>query len=522
MHALSFVVLLQELAESILGVAEGGCNNSRWDGFRTMNMISSWRHQDKVVALLLLADYCVIVGTFAVVMRLRFMPEIDIIDISELRIIPQVLFMFFYAFFVMLVFNALGMYKRKTWLTPSLHALSIVKGSLVATVGYIFLQYVSKSMLFLEYRSVTFAWGVSLFSGLVLLRIGLLPLLRKGIFKGDHRRRVVVLGASDVGKEFAVKCLSGENYPDLKVIGFMDDHLDPNEQVVEGLRNLGEISSLRENLDLYKIEGAVITAFELTYQRLMDVIEECVRLFGWVDIHCDKSLCLQENLDADTYFEIPFVRLTGIPDTLMMRTYKRVSDIVLAGCGVMLLSPLLLLTAVLVRLSSPGPVLYATERIGFKGKRIKFYKFRSMRMGADQDYERQEATHRYIRGDAPGSPSKIVPHEYVTPIGRVIRKWGIDELPQLFSVLKGDMSIVGPRPSPISEFEVNDEWHKKRFDVKPGCTGLWKLYATRFEGTTFNHSVLYDIYYTRNMSPLMDLYVILGTIRLIISGKADG
>ncbi|MDP6524590.1 MAG: sugar transferase [Kiritimatiellia bacterium] len=485
-------------------------------------MISSWRHQDKPVALLLLVDYCVIVGTFAVVMRLRFMPEIDIIDISELRIIPQVLFMFFYAFFIMLVFNGLGMYKRKVWLSASLHILAITKSSAIATVGYIFLQYVSKSVLFLEYRSVTFAWGAFLFSSLILLRLGLFPLIRKGVFKGDLRRRVVVLGASDVGKEFALKCLSGQNYPDLKVIGFMDDDTPQTEEVVKGLRNLGEISSLRDNLDLYKIEGAVITAFDLSYQRLMDVIEECVRLFGWVDIHCDKASCLQDNLDADTYFEIPFVRLTGIPDTFMMHLYKRVSDLAMAGAGLVVLSPLLLLTTILVKLSSPGPVFYATERIGFKGKRIKFYKFRSMRMGADQDEKRQEATHSYIRGDAPGLPSKIVPHEYVTPVGRVIRKWGIDELPQLFSVLKGDMSMVGPRPSPINEYEVNDDWHKKRFDVKPGCTGLWKLYATRFEGTTFNHSVLYDIYYTRNMSPLMDLYVILGTVRLILSGKADG
>jgi lipopolysaccharide/colanic/teichoic acid biosynthesis glycosyltransferase len=89
-------------------------------------------------------------------------------------------------------------------------------------------------------------------------------------------------------------------------------------------------------------------------------------------------------------------------------------------------------------------------------------------------------------------------------------------------VLKGDMSLIGPRPALVSEYEVYDEWQKKRFEIQPGCTGLWKLYAARHEGTIFAHIVLYDLYYARNINPLLDLYIVFMTVWLIIIGQADG
>jgi lipopolysaccharide/colanic/teichoic acid biosynthesis glycosyltransferase len=115
----------------------------------------------------------------------------------------------------------------------------------------------------------------------------------------------------------------------------------------------------------------------------------------------------------------------------------------------------------------------------------------------------------------------VVNTAYVTPVGKFIRKWAIDELPQLFNVLKGDMALVGPRPVPPSEYALEDEWHQRRFHIDPGCTGLWKLYATK-DGVTFNDTVLYDIFYARNMNPSMDLMTIFGTIWIILKGKADG
>ena len=254
----------------------------------------------------------------------------------------------------------------------------------------------------------------------------------------------------------------------------------------------------------------------------MEVVEECVRLFGWVDVYSEKARRLRENMETDTYFDIPFVRMRGVPDSLVMGIYKRAFDCSAAAFGLVLAAPLLLATALVIKLTSPGPVFYVSERIGYRGTPFRFYKFRSMRLEADRDESRRQTVQQYIRDENAGLPSKIVNTSYVTPVGRFIRKWAIDEVPQLFNVLKGDMSIVGPRPSPTEEYAFNDEWQKRRFDIKPGCTGLWKLHTSTEKGLPFSQSVLYDIYYARNVNPLLDLYIILGTIRIILAGKADG
>lgn len=470
---------------------------------------------------LAITDYFILVGSFAVVMRLRFRPDIDIIDIATLHLIPQVAFIFLYVPVVLCLFSALGLYRRKMWLLPAGHLIAIGKGVILAIFGYIFLQYLTKSSILLEYRSVIFAWGVAAFSLLVINRLVVLDLLTRWISQSDLRRRVIVIGASEVGRTFAERCVTGREYATLKVIGFLDEKIPAGEVVSGDFKCLGAPEDIADIVDLYNLEGAVITESDLTYQRLMDLTETCVRLFGWVDIHCDKSSCLYESLDVDTYFEIPFVRMRNVPDTTAMRLCKRTADILMAAFGIILLSPVFLATALAVKLTSPGPVLYVTDRIGYKGRKIKFYKFRSMRLGADRDEKRAATIREYVTNEDSGLPNKIVNEDFVTPAGRFIRKWGIDELPQLFSVLKGDMSVVGPRPSPVDEYMVNDEWQKKRFDIKPGCTGLWKIYSTRHKDGTFSKSVMHDIYYARNMSPLLDVYIIFKTVEIILRGRAD-
>ena len=144
-----------------------------------------------------------------------------------------------------------------------------------------------------------------------------------------------------------------------------------------------------------------------------------------------------------------------------------------------------------------------------------------MSVGADQDQSRAEEIRKHIQDGGDQKQGKVLNTTYVTPVGKFIRKWAIDELPQLFNVLKGDMALVGPRPVPPSEYAHEDEWHQRRFAISPGCTGLWKIYASRV-GVTFNDTVLYDIFYARNMNPTLDMVIILGTVSIILTGRADG
>lgn len=470
---------------------------------------------------LFITDWLILTGTFGLALSRRcYAPEMDII--SRSHIIPEALFAFVYAFFQLGIFGALNLYKRKVLLNKPWHLIRIAAGALFCILFYLLLQTLSQSPLLVPSRYVLMNWGLLLFSVLVIHRMMLLPALLLAATRAQLRRRVVIIGTEKPGIEFAQKCLAKQDYDTLQPIGFICDHRPAGEPVFENLCCLGRPEDIEALAKSCRIEGAVITQTGLSYQQLMDLIECCVRLFGWVDVHTDKVAVLNETLDADTYFKVPFVRLGEVRRGFIIRVYKRIFDTLGAAAGVVLLSPLLLATALAIKLTSPGPVFYIRDRVGKDGKRFRFYKFRSMVTGADQDKTREEEICSFIH-EKNGTPvCKLINEAYVTPVGRFIRKWAIDELPQLFNVLKGDMSLIGPRPALVSEYEVYDEWQKKRFEIQPGCSGLWKLYAARNEGAVFAHIVLYDLYYARNISPLLDLYIVFMTVWLIIAGRADG
>ncbi len=474
--------------------------------------------RSRTVLYLLFTDWLILAGSFAVALYFRrYSPNMNIV--SRHHIIPEMSMAMLYAFAMLGVFSALELYKRKMLLAPFQHFLGIIKASLVTVLVYILVKSILKSGLFIPSRLVLLQWGILLFAGLAVHRLLVVRVLSTLLSKTDMRRRVVVIGDTDLAKQFIEESIQNKNCG-IRVVGIMEDA--EKAEVVDSIPFLGNPSTLPEVVDLYNLEGAVICNPDLSHQKIMDLIEECIRLFGWVDMHSDKSSALQKSGSADAYFDIPFIRMHGISDSLLLKSWKRLFDFTAALAGVVVLSPVLIGTAIAIKLTSPGPVFYTKSRIGRNGKPFLFYKFRSMAVGADQDESRNEQIKDFIQNQQDGEKlGKVVNTAYVTPVGQFIRKWAIDELPQLFNVLKGDMALVGPRPVPPGEYEHEDEWHQRRFHISPGCTGLWKLYATK-DGVTFNDTVLYDIFYARNMNPAMDLMVIFGTVWIILKGKADG
>ena len=467
---------------------------------------------------LMATDWMILVGTFAIALHFRpYDKGMNIV--SRHHVIPEMMLVFIFAFIMLGVFSAFGLYKRKTQLAPLQHFVAILKASIISVGIYVLAKGFSKSGLFIPSRWVLLGWGVLLLITLTAHRLIVLRVICNILAKTDMRRRVVVIGDTALTEKFIEGC-SNRRDCGMKVVGMMDDVEKAIN--VSSVPFLGSPSELPDVMELYNLEGAVICDPALSHQKLMDLIEACIRLFGWVDVHSDKSVALQSSGSADAHFDIPFIRMHGIPGGFLLKSWKRAFDFVGSLIGIILLSPILIGTAIAIKLTSPGPILYVKERIGKNGKPFPFYKFRSMAVGADQDTERNEAIKAFIQNQKEGQKSgKVVNTAYVTPVGKFIRKWAIDELPQLFNVLKGDMALVGPRPVPPAEYEMEDEWHRRRFHISPGCTGLWKIYAAK-EGVTFNDTVLYDIFYARIMTPALDIMVILGTIWIILKGKADG
>ena len=206
---------------------------------------------------------------------------------------------------------------------------------------------------------------------------------------------------------------------------------------------------------------------------------------------------------------------------------KRIADFVLSLSLLFLISPVLVITGLLIKLTSPGPILFSQTRTGYKGKQFKFLKFRSMKQGSNtnvhKDYMEKliQGKHEEINNGSKNDPKfKIKDDSRITTIGKLIRKTSIDELPQLWNVLKGDMSLVGPRPPIPYEVEVYQNWHYRRiFEVKPGVTGLWQVSGRN--KTTFNEMVRLDINYLENWSLLLDVKILFKTVRAVFNAEGN-
>lgn len=199
-------------------------------------------------------------------------------------------------------------------------------------------------------------------------------------------------------------------------------------------------------------------------------------------------------------------------DSKVYLIFKRIMDIAGAITAFIILSPLLILTAIIIKLDSKGPVLFSQKRCSRHGKVFNMYKFRSMCMDAEEKLEQVQ----YLN-EAKGSMFKIKDDPRLTRIGKFIRKTSIDELPQLLNILRGDMSIVGPRPPLPSEVGTYDSRHKLRLVVKPGLTGLWQISGRSNLG--FEDMIRLDLKYITERNLLYDIKIILKTIPVVLSSK---
>ena len=198
-----------------------------------------------------------------------------------------------------------------------------------------------------------------------------------------------------------------------------------------------------------------------------------------------------------------------IKSRFMYHSIKRIFDFMAAICGVIILSPVMLVIAILIKVEDHGPVFYKQVRVGKNGKTFKMYKFRSMFVNADQMLAKLKE-----QNDVEGPMFKMRDDPRVTKIGHFIRKHSLDELPQFLNVIKGDMSLVGPRPPLPSEVAEYSDYDKQRLYVTPGCTGLWQ--ATERNEVGFNEMVQLDIQYIQRASFIFDLWIIWKTVEIII------
>jgi exopolysaccharide biosynthesis polyprenyl glycosylphosphotransferase len=294
----------------------------------------------------------------------------------------------------------------------------------------------------------------------------------------------------------------------VQLVGFVS--LTPRPE--NGLRSLGQLDDLAGILAAHRVQEVIIADPDFPQEKGVELVDLCHRRGVTVHVAPSTMEILFDRAEFVPGQSVPLFTLRPPVFEGIDYALKRTFDLVLATVGLILLAPVLLAIAAAIKLSSRGPAIYRSVRPGMAGKPFSCFKFRTMREHSDQIQADLEPLN-----EQSGALFKIRRDPRLTKIGRFLRRFSLDELPQLVNVVRGEMSLVGPRPLPMRDFERLEEWHKKRYLVLPGITGLWQV-SGRSE-LDFDDLVRLDFLYLERWSVFLDLSILLKTIPAVLSRR---
>jgi exopolysaccharide biosynthesis polyprenyl glycosylphosphotransferase len=359
-----------------------------------------------------------------------------------------------------------------------------------------------------SFQSYYIFWGTFAFASLLIVSARMLydhAAERLETAFGVERRAVIVGTNHQI--EAVADALERAPVVRIKPVGFIS--LEPRPE--NGLRDLGSLAEIEQHFD--EIDEVIIADPTFPQEQTVILVDRCHR----GGVHVRVAPTTMEILRAEQAEFVPGETLPLFeikPPVFEGAAFvvKRVFDILVSALLILLFSPVLLVTALLVKLSSSGPVFYLSPRPGLGGELFNCIKFRTMVTDADARQKELEELN-----EADGAIFKIREDPRLTRVGGFLRRWSIDELPQLFNVLKGDMSLVGPRPLPRRDYERLEEWHRKRYLVLPGLTGLWQV-SGRSE-LEFDDLVRLDFHYIERWSVFLDIVIMLRTIPAVFAKR---
>ncbi len=397
-----------------------------------------------------------------------------------------------------LILEAQGFYDRPL-VAPRRHTLwALFKGCLYISLGLTIALFFSKLIIM---RFIPIGFGVIAFA-LVYLKEELLLLAAKSnLAKNQFRRRFILLGTPEetarMRKEISSRPESG-----VEIVQEVDF---TNLQLQEFLQMLHE----------HAVNGVIVSTRHAHFDRAEMVVNAC-ELEGveaWLVADFFKTHISSTTLDD--FYGRPVLVFRSAPESSWQGVIKQVVDFIGALLLLLVAGPLFMLpAALLIKLTSKGPIFFRQQRSGLNGSAFTIYKFRTMVTNAEQIKHELAAMNEMT-----GPVFKVTKDPRVTPIGKLLRKFSVDELPQLFNILRGEMSLVGPRPLPVDEIKrINDMAHRRRLSVKPGLTCLWQV-SGRNEIKEFKDWVRLDLEYIDNWSLWLDFKILLRTIPAVFSGS---
>ncbi|PYQ27846.1 MAG: UDP-phosphate galactose phosphotransferase [Acidobacteria bacterium] len=332
--------------------------------------------------------------------------------------------------------------------------------------------------------------------------------------KGLNYRTLLIVGTGRRATDIAHMIL-GHKYWGYKILGFVSDghHLSNGWA---RYRVYGSVPDLKRILEAHEINEPIDEVVFAVTRKKLDEMKQIFLMCEELGIRTRVAMNFFQNrvarLEIEELEGVPFLTFTTTPSNETHLAFKRLIDVGVSLVMLALAVPAILIAALLIKLTSPGSILFKQPRVGLNGRKFTLYKFRTMI--ADAHARREEVAHL---NEMNGPVFKAKDDPRVTPVGRFLRRFSLDELPQFWNVLKGDMSLVGPRPPIPEEVASYHRWHRRRLSMKPGMTCLWQISGRN--DIDFDRWMQLDLQYIDNWSPTLDFKILLRTIPAVLSGK---
>jgi exopolysaccharide biosynthesis polyprenyl glycosylphosphotransferase len=484
--------------------------------------ISAMKRSEILFGLLKIpTDFVMAVLAFLAAYKLRLLTEpipgvAKPIDYSVLPTIKEYLDFSIYTAIALLAVFAIGkMYSLKSTV---LFSKEIRKAFLLGIIWVMLMVtyfFFTRTFPFSRLAMI-YSWGIAIL--FIILGRAIIRILQKiALSSGIGRRRVLFIGNNAIAHELIEKFKKNKSY---KIIGIVGTE---QKESPKGIKLLGNITQLEKLAKRHEINEIIQTHSDLSETRSKDILEFCEEHHIEYSFVPDQMEVQRTNVVVQTIGAIPLITLRKTPLDGWGKVTKRIMDIVGAILGLILLSPLLLATAIAIKFDSQGPVLFTklddgtpVKRVGQHGKLFRFYKFRSMHPKT-HNLRYTELSSKNYRKDSPLVKIKDDPR--ITRVGRFIRKYSIDELPQLWNVILGNVSLVGPRPHLPEEVARYKRHHKFVLTIKPGLTGLPQTSGR--SDLDFETEIRLDRYYIENWSMWLDTKLVFKTIGILLKGYKE-
>jgi len=324
-------------------------------------------------------------------------------------------------------------------------------------------------------------------------------------------QRVLLVGAGEMGRMVMRTVAARPDYG-LRIVGFLDDHPAKSTTNVGRFTALGPVDNAHDVIVTQRIDRVIICLPWQTHRTIQRLLRDCEQLRVAAYAVPDLFQLTKNQMKSEDLNGIPLFSTRDISIRGWNAIVKRGFDLVVGSLMGLVMLPVAMVIALAIRLDTTGPILYSQVRVGKNGKEFRCFKFRSMVTNADELLDQVAEMN-----ESSGPLFKMRNDPRLTRVGRLIRRYSIDELPQLINVLQGEMSLIGPRPNLPSEVDHYQEWMTKRLSVSPGLTGLWQVSGR--SDLTFDEMVMLDIYYVENWSMGLDLSILLRSIPAVVQAR---